>query len=90
MATHLQDVDVIALYGADGSILPLRLQVQDIEGKLTPLRIERVLRHQEFKKVGIEKHVFLCRAVCSNRYVLIELQYHMRSHSWKRVIYNEV
>ena len=75
-------VDVISVCSADGSIKPLRLRMEDEEHQLLRIDIEEVISCKEIQYVGIEAHVFLCRATVRQREWLFELRYTIRTHSW--------
>ena len=75
-------VDVIAVCSADGSIKPLRLRMEDEEHQLLRIDIEEVISCKEIQYVGIEAHVFLCRATVRGRESVFELKYTIRSHNW--------
>lgn len=75
-------VDVISVCNADGSIKPLRLRLEDEEHQLLRIDIDEVISVKEIQYVGIEAHVFLCRAVVRGKEWVFELKYTIRSHSW--------
>lgn len=75
-------VDVISVCRADGEIRPLRLQLKNAEQMNYRVDIEEVLSVKEIPYVGVEAHIFLCRAKAAGRTITIELKYTFRSHSW--------
>ena len=75
-------VDVISVCNADGSIKPLRLRMEDEEHQLLRIDIEEVISCKEIQYVGIEAHVFLCRAQVRGKESVFELKYTIRSHNW--------
>lgn len=75
-------VDVISVCSADGSIKPLRLRVEDEEHQLLRIDIDEVISTKEIQYVGIEAHVFLCRATVRGKEWVFELKYTIRSHNW--------
>ena len=75
-------VDVISVCNADGSIKPLRLRIEDEEHQLLRIDIEEVISCKEIQYVGIEAHVFLCRATVRGKESVFELKYTVRSHNW--------
>lgn len=75
-------VDVISVCNADGSIKPLRLRMEDEEHQLLRIDIEEVISCKEVQYVGIEAHVFLCRAQVRGKESVFELKYTIRSHNW--------
>lgn len=75
-------VDVISVCNADGSIRPLRLRMEDEEHQLLRIDIDEVISVKEIQYVGIEAHVFLCRATVRGAEWVFELKYTIRSHSW--------
>ena len=77
-----QAVDVISVCSADGGIKPLRLRVEDEEHQLLRIDIDEVISVKEIQYVGIEAHVFLCRATVRGKEWLFELKYTIRSHNW--------
>ena len=75
-------VDVISMCSASGEIRPLRLRMEDEHHQLLRVDIEEVISVKEIQYVGIEAHVFLCRATVGQRKWLFELRYTIRTHSW--------
>ena len=75
-------VDVISVFSADGSIKPLRLRMEDEDHQLLRIDIEEVISCKEIQYVGIEAHVFLCRATVRGKESVFELKYTIRSHNW--------
>lgn len=75
-------VDVISVCSADGSIKPLRLRMEDEEHQLLRIDIEEVISCKEIQYVGIEAHVFLCKATVRGKESVFELKYTIRSHNW--------
>ena len=75
-------VDVISVCSADGSIKPLRLRMEDEDHQLLRIDIEEVISCKEIQYVGIEAHVFLCRAQVRGKESVFELKYTIRSHNW--------
>ena len=47
-----------------------------------PNNIEEVISCKEIQYVGIEAHVFLCRATVRGKESVFELKYTIRSHVW--------
>ena len=50
--------------------------------QLLRIDIEEVISVKEIQYVGIEAHVFLCRATVGQREWVFELRYTIRTHSW--------
>lgn len=82
MGEQIYPVDVISMCSANGDILPLRLRMEDEEHQLLRIDIEEVIGSKEIQYVGIEAHVFLCRATVRGKQWLFELKYTIRSHCW--------
>ena len=82
MGEGICPVDVIAMCSANGDILPLRLRMEDEAHQLLRIDIEEVVSSKKIQYVGIEAHVFLCRAHVKGKQWLFELKYTIRSHSW--------
>lgn len=78
-------VDVISVCNADGTIKPLRLQLEDESRQLLRINIQEVVSVKEIQHVGVEAHIFLCRAKVHDREWLFELKYTFRSHSWRMI-----
>ena len=75
-------VDVISVCSANGDIRPLRLRLEDEKHQLLRIDIEEVVSSRFVQYVGIEAHIFLCRAtVCGEKW-MFELKYTIRSHNW--------
>ena len=82
MGAGVQPVDVISRCSANGDILPLRPRMEDEEHQLLRIDIQEVVSSKKIQYVGIEAHVFLCRAEVKGKQWLFELKYTIRSHSW--------
>lgn len=82
MKRTMYPVDVISVCNADGEIRPLRLRMDAAVGEDIRISIDEVLKVTEIPHVGVEAHVFLCRAKSHGREVMFELKYTFRSHSW--------
>ena len=82
MGEGIQPVDVIAMYSANGDILPLRLRMEDEAHQLLRVDIEEIVSSKKNQDVGIEAQVFLCRAKVKGKQWLFELKYTIRSHCW--------
>ena len=78
-------VDVIAMYSAAGEIRPLRLRMEDERHQLLCFDIDEVISVKTVQYVGIEAHIFLCRATVGERECVFELRYTIRSHSWSLI-----
>ena len=75
-------VDVIAMCSAAGDIRPLRLRMEDEHHQLLRIDIEEIISVKKIQYVGIEAHVFLCRATVKKKECVFELRYTIRTHSW--------
>lgn len=82
MDRTMYPVDVISVCNADGEIRPLRLRLEKEEEEPVRIDITEVLKITEIPHVGVEAHVFLCRAKPHGREMLFELKYTFRTHSW--------
>lgn len=80
--TNQCPVDVISVCSADGTIKPLRLQLEDEERQLLRINIQDVLGVRQIEHVGVEASIFLCRARVHDRDWKFELKYTFRTHSW--------
>ena len=76
-------VDVISVCNTEGQIRPLRLQLEDEEHQLLRVNIQEVVSVREVQHVGVEAHIFLCRARVHDREWTFELKYTFRSHTWR-------
>ena len=75
-------VDVISVCRADGTIEPLRMQVEDDHREMIRVHIEQIAARREISHVGAEARVFLCRGSMASRDCMFELKYTFRSHCW--------
>ena len=75
-------IDVIAMCSAAGEIRPLRFRLEDEQHQLLRIDIDEIISVKEVQYVGIEAHVFLCRAMVRGIESVFELKYTIRSHSW--------
>ena len=82
MNQQVAPVDVIAVCSANGDIRPLRVRMEDETHRLVRVDIDEVVSCRQVQYVGIEAHIFLCRAMVEDRNWLFELRYTIRSHSW--------
>ena len=75
-------VDVISVCSASGDIRPLRFRMEDEQHQLLRIDIDEVISVKEIQYVGIEAHIFLCRATVREKEWLFELKYTIRTHTW--------
>ena len=75
-------VDMISVCRADGSIEPLRMQVENDRKELVRVDIEQIVGKREIPHVGVEARVFLCRGTMASRDCMFEVKYTYRSHCW--------
>ena len=82
MQQNICPVDVIAVCSASGDIRPLRFRMEDEKHQLLRVDIDEIISSRFVQYVGIEAHIFLCRATVQGRKWLFELKFTIRSHSW--------
>jgi len=82
MEQKICPVDVISVCSANGDIRPLRMRMEDENHGLLRVDIDEVISMKPVQFVGIEAHIFLCRATVGGRRWLFELKYTIRSHNW--------
>lgn len=75
-------VDVISVCRRDGTIEPLRMQVEDDRRQMVRVDIEEIMGKREIPHTGVEARVFLCRGTMESRACMFELKYTFRSHCW--------
>ena len=75
-------IDVICVCSADGSIRPLRLQMEDGAHQLLRIDIDEIVGQKYIQYVGIEATIYLCRAMVMGSPWLFELKYTVRTHNW--------
>ena len=75
-------VDVISVCRADGSIEPLRMQVEGERKEMVRVDIEQIVARREIPHAGVEARVFLCRGTMGDRGCMFELKYTFRTHCW--------
>ena len=77
-----QPVDVISVCSAAGEIRPLRLRMEDEQHQLLRIDIDEIISSKPIQYVGIEAHIFLCKALVEGQEWLFELKYTIRTHCW--------
>ena len=82
MDGNICPVDVISMCSANGDIRPLRFRMEDEDHQLLRVDIDEVVSSKLIQYVGIEAHIFLCRARVRGKSTLFELRYTIRSHNW--------
>ena len=82
MEQTIYPVDVISVCSASGDIRPLRFRMEDDSHRLLRVDIDEVVSVRSVQYVGIEAHIFLCRATVCGKKWLFELKYTIRSHNW--------
>ncbi len=82
MEQKVYPVDVISVCSAAGEIRPLRLRMEDENHQLLRIDIDEVVSIKKIQYVGIEAHIYLCRATVAGQKWIFELKYTIRSHSW--------
>ena len=75
-------VDVICVCSANGDIRPLRFRMEDKDHQLLRVDIDEIISSRQVQYVGIEAHIFLCRATVGGKRTMFELKYTIRSHNW--------
>lgn len=81
MEQLIRSVAVIALWEADGTIRPLRLQLED-EGQLLRVDIQKVVTAKDLRNAGREARIFDCFGTVGNLPCRVELKYCVQSHHW--------
>lgn len=89
MQTVGQVIPMVSFCGADGSVRPIRFQLEDELHALHTYRVEEIVDSREVRYVGTEAVRFLCRVCEEQRAHLMELSYQVRAHRWTllRVVY---
>ena len=82
MGEKIHPVDVISVCSAAGEIRPLRLRMEDESHGILRIDIDEVISMKPIQFVGIEAHIFLCKALVDGQEWLFELKYTIRSHCW--------
>lgn len=82
MPEENQPVDVICMCSANGDIRPLRFRLEGKDHALLRVDICEIISVKPVQFVGIEAHVFLCRAWLGEKLRLFELKYTFRTHTW--------
>ena len=75
-------IDVISVCAASGEIKPLRFRMEGEDHTLRRIDIDQVISTRKIQYVGIEAHIFLCKALVEGKEWLFELKYTIRSHCW--------
>lgn len=78
----MQLIDVITLCGADGELRPLRIRALEETGETIIGNVQQIIDRKENNRVCIESMLYLCRVDLDGRSVVVELKFHIRSHSW--------
>ena len=82
MTQNNMPIDVICVCSACGEIRPLRFRMENEAHKLLRIDIDEVLSTRKIQYVGIEAHIFLCKALVEGKEWLFELKYTIRTHCW--------
>ena len=82
MEQKIYPIDVISLCSACGGIRPLRFRMEGEDHQLLRVDIEEVISRKEIQYVGIEAHIYLCRATVRQKEWIFELRYTIRTHNW--------
>lgn len=78
----MQQIDVIALCGADGELRPLRIRAVEETGEIITGNVRQIIDRKANNQICVESMLYLCRLEFDGRNVVVELKYHIRSHSW--------
>ncbi len=76
-------VDVISLCSAAGDIRPLRLRLEDERQELRRVDVIEVVSVKQIPYVGAEAYLYVCRVNSEGKPGLVELEYGIRSHTWR-------
>lgn len=82
MQQNICPIDVISVCSASGEIRPLRFRMEDEQHQLLRVDIDEIISTRPIQYVGIEAHIFLCRATVQGKKWLFELKYTIRTHCW--------
>mgnify|MGYP004649067045 CR=1 FL=1 len=81
MEQLVRTVAVIALWESDGTMRPLRLQLEG-SGQRLRVDIQEVIAAKKLCTAGRESQVFDCFGKIGNLTCRIELKYCIQSHAW--------
>lgn len=81
MEQMIRSVAVIALWEADGTMRPLRLQLED-RGQFLRVDIQKVVTAKNLRNAGREEQIFDCFGKVGNLTCRVELKYCIQSHVW--------
>jgi hypothetical protein len=82
MEQNIFPVDVISVCSAAGMIRPLRVRMESDSHQILRIDIDQIISVRHIQYVGIEAQIFLCRGMVSEKELLFELQYTIRTHTW--------
>ena len=79
---YSQNVDMISVCNADGSLQPLRFCFEDQNQQMQRFQVLEILACREIKYVTVEAYEYTCRVRADEQESLARLRYAIRSHRW--------
>lgn len=80
MKVVAKPIEVIAWFGKDGKINPIKFRIEQEEIKV--IKIEKVLKREKEKLAGRYMEKFLCSSVVDGAEKLFELKFDILSSQW--------
>ncbi len=77
------ETGVIAVFNPMGEIKPLYFEYQDINGKLSQIKIDRILDSSKEHFAGLPTIIYICETFINERNVQCGLRYHVTGHYWE-------
>lgn len=75
-------IDVISLCDANGEVRPLRIRAVAEAGEVICGKICEIISEKEYKCLGAESWIYLCRVQTEERRIVVELKFSVPTHSW--------
>lgn len=82
MERRVCPVEMLAVCGTEGQLVPLRFRIEDENQVLQTVRVSEVVSTKENRQVGIESLHYVCKVEMGGREQLAELRYALRTHRW--------
>lgn len=81
MKIYMKPIRMISVTDFDGSIRPIRFQVEQQEELIT-IKVDHINQQHNEKLAGIGTIIYRCQSVINNVERVYELKYEVPTHKW--------
>lgn len=82
MKVIAKPIEMVAWFGSEGNINPVRFRITGEEGQLKVIKIEKILKQEKEKLAGNYMQVFTCTSIINGLEKILELKYEFSTGKW--------